>query len=195
MESQEQNFQTQSNWLPFFLFLLFVYCKDINKLNFREIDPVDLDKKSKLLNRIKEYMDPQGQHVVHSAEIILQIIAKIKILMELPQTGLPETKYSTLSLEDKKHNMLAGLEKFLENEISELVSTDEKKEKAAEFKRLTSILKIINSMKGKEKINESDIVEIVQPFVGKGQDDSLIRLIQTFKIIENVRDEGTAPIN
>ncbi|MCK9267964.1 MAG: hypothetical protein M0P14_04570, partial [Alkaliphilus sp.] len=113
MGEHEQNLKIQSNWLLFFLFLLFIYRKDMNKLNFQEINLIGLDKKIELLNRIREYLDPQEQHIVHSTEIILQIIAKIKILMDLPQVGASEMRYSTSDLKDRKRSMLMDLSGFL----------------------------------------------------------------------------------
>lgn len=195
MEKQEQSSQAQSNWLLFFLFLLFICHKNTNKLNFQEIDPIDLNKKSKLLSRIKGYMDPQERYVIHSAEIILQIIARIKTLIDLPQTETSEMGYSTLSLEDKKRNMLTDLSEFLENEISEPMLADEAKEKAVELKKLASILKIISSLKSREKMNELDIMEVVQPFVDKEQEDSLMRMIQTFKVMDDMKETDIEPIN
>lgn len=121
MGEGEQNPKTQSNWLLFFLFLLFIYRKDMNRLNFQEITLVDLEKKSELLNRIRGYLDPQEQHIVHSAEIILQIIAKIKILMDLPQAEASEVRYSALNLKDRKRSMLIDLSEFLEDEKKLLV--------------------------------------------------------------------------
>ena len=46
MGEHEQNLKIQSNWLLFFLFLLFIYRKDMNKLNFQEINLIGLDKKA-----------------------------------------------------------------------------------------------------------------------------------------------------
>ncbi|MDI9476997.1 MAG: hypothetical protein WBI21_02170 [Natronincolaceae bacterium] len=194
MERREQNSQTQPNWLPFFLFLLFVYCKDANKLNFQEVNMVNLGKKSQLLNRIKGYMNPQEQYVIHSAEIILQIIAKIKTLMDLSQTGTAEIAHSVLSLEDKKRNMLTDLSRFLEDEISELVSEGEAEEKIVELKKLASILEMINNLKGEGKINELDIMEIIQPLINKEQGDSLMRMVQTFKVMNGMKGADTPPV-
>ena len=161
-------------------------------------------------------MDPQEQHVVHSAEIILQIIANIKTLIDLPRIKASEIRYPALSLEEKKRNMLMDLGEFLEDEKKMLihqvvdfdikVKTLEKKlkqlhnlsqnevpiigihnyieifeplfidgtqENADQFKKLVSILKIIEDLKDKEKINESDIMKIIQPFFNKEQKDPL----------------------
>lgn len=140
-------------------------------------------------------MDPQEQYVVHSAEIILQIIAKIKTLIDLSQTGTTETAYPALGLEDKKHNMLTDLSRFVEDEISELVSKDEAKEKIAEFKKLASVLGMINNLKSEGKINELDIMEIIQPLINKEQGDSLMRMVQTFKVMNGMKDVDTPPID
>ena len=195
MERREQNSQTRPNWLPFFLFLLFVYYKDAGKLNLQEINLIDLDKKSKLLSRIKGYMDPQEQYIIHSAEIILQIIAKVRMLMDLSQTGTLEMRHPALSLEDKKHNMLTDLGKFLEDEISELAFEDDTEEKAARFKKLASILEMINSLKSNGKTKELDIMEIIQPLINKEQGDSLMRMVQTFKIMDSMKDTDIPPVD
>ena len=232
MGEQEQNLKIQSNWLLFFLFLLFIYRKDMNKLNFQEINLIDLDKKSELLNRIKGYLDPQEQHIVHSAEIILQIIAKIKILMDLPQVGASEVRYSALNLKDRKRSMLMDLSEFLEDEkkllVHKVVDFDAKvqtlekelggahelsqgensmsdinnyieilesilsngaEENTAEFKKLASILKIINVLKSKEKIDEADMIEFIYPFIGEGRENSLMRMNRTYESIDDVSGE------
>lgn len=195
MERREQNSQTQPNWLPFFLFLIFVYCKDAGKLSLQEINLVDLEKKAQLLSRIKGYMNPQEQYVIHSAEIILQIIAKIKTLVDISQAGVSEIKHPALSLEDKKRNILADLSRFLEDEISELAYKDDTEEKAAEFKKLASVLEMINSLKSNGKINELDIMEIIQPLINREQGDSLMRMVQTFKVMDSMRGADTLPID
>lgn len=232
MGEQEQNLKIQSNWLLFFLFLLFIYRKDMNKLNFQEIDLIDLDKKSELLNRIRGYLDPQEQHIVHSAEIILQIIAKIKILMDLPQIGASEVRYSALNLKDRKRSMLMDLSEFLEDEkkllVHKVVDFDAKvlalekelggvhelsqgrnsmsdinnyieifesvlaggaEENTAEFKKLASILKIINVLKSKEKIKETDIIEFIYPFIEEERENFLMRMNRTYENIDDVSDE------
>ncbi len=216
MENQKKDSQIQSNLLLFCLFLFFMYRKDIDKLSLQKIDLDDLDRKSELLEKMRGYMDPQEQYIIHSAEIILQIISKMKTLVDLPRTETSEARYSAPGLEDKRRRMLVDLSEFLddekkmlihqmvdfdakfkvlEKELKELqkssrdrgsavdindyirtlepIFADEAGKELAEFKKLASILKIINNLKNKEKMDESDIMGIIQPLVGGGQKDSL----------------------
>ncbi|MFW5647974.1 MAG: hypothetical protein ACOCG5_02710 [Candidatus Alkaliphilus sp. MAG34] len=195
MEKQEHGSQVQSNWLLFFLFLLFVCRKDTGKSGFQGMDPIDLDKKSRLLNKIKGYMSPQDQYIIHSAEIVLQIIAKVKTLLDLPQTEMLKMEDATPNPEDKKYDMLAGLGEFLEGEISESLLTNDTKEKTVELKKLTSVLGIIDNLRGKKKMSKSEIMEIVRPFVDKEQEDSLMRMVQAFGAMDDMKGAGIEPVN
>lgn len=205
MTKQEQGSQVQSNWLLFLLFLLFVNRKDINKLNFQEINPADLDKKSDLLNRIKEYMDPQEQYIVHSAEIILQIIAKVKTLIDLPQIETSEPRYSSLNLEDRKRSMLMDLSKLFEDdkkmlihhytEIFELIFADEGNGKVSKAEKIESMLKAIYNLKNEGKVEESNIMEIIQFFMDEERKDSLLQMVQTFRATDSMEDVDAASID
>lgn len=192
MEKKVQDFQTHSNWLPFFLFLLFIYRKDTNKLKFQEINLNDLDKKSKLLNRIRGYMDPQEQYIVHSAEIILQIIAKIKTLIDLPRIEASEIRYSALSLEDKKRNMLIDLSEFLEDEERMLVH------QAVDFdvkvKTLEKKLNELHKLSQEEDFiaNIHNYIEILEPVLADGTKENAVefkKLALILKIIDSLKNK------
>lgn len=192
MEKKVQDFQTHSNWLHFFLFLLFIYRKDTNKLKFQEINLNDLDKKSKLLNRIRGYMDPQEQYIVHSAEIILQIIAKIKTLIDLPRIEASEIRYSALSLEDKKRNMLIDLSEFLEDEERMLVH------QAVDFdvkvKTLEKKLNELHKLSQEEDFiaNIHNYIEILEPVLADGTKENAVefkKLALILKIIDSLKNK------
>ncbi|ABR49285.1 hypothetical protein Amet_3146 [Alkaliphilus metalliredigens QYMF] len=116
-ESQKID-QSQQPW-TWFLFLmsgLFLFKRGTGKLEMGEVDVSTLEKKARLLNRIKGYMVPEEQSIVHRAEIILQVIANVKRLSESPQHQNAGVQYHSLSFEDRKRNMLMDLSEFIEED-------------------------------------------------------------------------------
>lgn len=192
MERQEQRFQIQPNWFVFFLFLLFISRKDTNKLGFQEINLMDLDKKTKLLNRIKGYMDPEEQNIVHNAEVILQIIKNVKVLMEPPQVATAGVRYSSLSLEDRKRNMLIDLSEFLEDEKKMLVhqAVDfDVKVKTLE-KKLKELHKV--SQDGDHIANIYDYIEVFEPLLAEEVKEKLFefkKLASMLKVISSLKNK------
>ncbi len=115
------NFSSQSI-LIFLLPILFLGMKKgAGALSFTEIDHVSLEKKTKLLNRIKGYMSPEEQSIVHRAETILLTVAKVKSIFEGPEVRGAETHYNSLSLDDRKRNMLMDISEFVDNERREAI--------------------------------------------------------------------------
>jgi len=182
MDKQEQKLQIQPNWLLFFLFLIFISRKDTKKLGLEEMNLIDLDKKTKFLNRIKGYMDPEEQHIVHSAETLLQIIRNIKVLMEPPQIASAGVRYSSFSLEDRKRNMLIDLSEFLEDEKKILVHS------AVDFdvkvRTLEKKLKEIHnlSQNGNFITNIQEYIEVLEPLLA----DEIKEKVYEFKKIASV---------
>lgn len=182
MEMQEQKQQRQPNWLLFFLFLLFISQKDTKKLTLREMNLVDLDKKTKFLNRIKGYMDPQEQYIVHSAETLLQIIKNIKMLIEPPQIASAGVRYSSLSFEDRKRNMLMDLSEFLEDEkkivVHQAVDFDVK------IRTIEKKLKEIHNLSqdGNSIANISEYIEVLEPILA----DEVKEKIYEFKKLASI---------
>jgi len=108
-----------NNWvliLPIIM-VLFQKLPDLMKIN--EIQEDKLEKKIKLLNRIKGYMLEEEQGVVHRAEIILHIVVKLKGLLEISQLQKVETKYHSLSFDDRKRYMLMDIAEFVEDDKRE----------------------------------------------------------------------------
>jgi len=182
MDRQEQKLQIQPNWLLFFLFLIFISRKDTKKLSLQGMDLIDLDKKTKFLNRIKGYMDPEEQYIVHSAETLLQIIRSIKVLMEPPQIASAGVRYSSFSLEDRKRNMLIDLSEFLEHEKKMLVH------QAVDFdvkiRTLEKKLKEIHSLSqnGNHMANIHEYIEIFEPLLA----DEVKEKVYEFKKLASV---------
>ncbi len=115
------NFSSQ-NMLIFLLPVLFLTMKKgAGTLSFSEIDHVGLEKKTKLLNRIKGYMSPEEQSIVHRAETILLTVAKVKSIFEGPEVRGAETHYNSLSLDDRKRNMLMDISEFVDDERREAI--------------------------------------------------------------------------
>ncbi|GAB6086947.1 hypothetical protein [Alkaliphilus crotonatoxidans] len=111
----------QPTWLWILPILLLFIGGKSNKLNVREIEAMSLEKKAKLLGRIKGYMDSEEQLVIHRAEMLLHIILKVKELMELPGLIGAETKYHTLSYTDRKRHMLMDISEFVDDEKREVI--------------------------------------------------------------------------
>lgn len=182
MDRQEQKLQIQPNWLLFFLFLIFLSRSDTKKLGFQGMNLVDLDKKTKFLNRIKGYMDPQEQYIVHSAETILQIIRNVKVLMEPPQIASAGVRYSSFSLEDRKRNMLMDLSEFLEDEKKMLVH------QAVDFdvkiRTLEKKLKEIHSLSqnGNHMANIHEYIEVFEPILA----DEVKEKVSEFKKLASI---------
>lgn len=113
---------TQPNWL-WLLPLFFIFFRGENnfKLSIQEIEPAALEKKAKLLGRIKGYMNPDEQLIIHRAEMLLYIIQRLKILLELPDALEAQTTYHHLSHEEKVRNMLMDLSEYVETDKRELI--------------------------------------------------------------------------
>lgn len=165
MDREEQKLQTQPNLLIVFLLLIVLSKKDTKKLSLQEVDLVDLDKKAKLLNRIKGYMEPNEQHVIHSAETLLQVIRNVKLLVEPPELRSAGVRYSSLSVEDRKRNMLMDLSEFLEDEKKMVVH------KAVDFdtkvRTLEKKLKELHSISqdGNHIANMNRYIEVFEPLL------------------------------
>ncbi|MBM7614842.1 hypothetical protein [Alkaliphilus hydrothermalis] len=109
-----------SNWL-WVLPIIMLYLKNgSSKLNIRELEIGSLEKKAKLLNRIKGYMSADEQLVVHRAEMLLQIIGKVKTMMEAPHVFSAGT-LSSLSSTDKKRHMLMDISEFVDEDKQEII--------------------------------------------------------------------------
>lgn len=160
-----EKYELQTNWLLFFLFLLFIQGKNRKKLNFQEINLVELDKKTKLLSRIKGYMEAEEQEVLNNAGIILEIIGKVKKLMDRPQREESEISYPLLSLEDRKRNMLMDISEFFQDEQKVLV------QQAVDFdikiKNLEQKLNELNKLlqEGRHMDNIHNYIEIFEPIL------------------------------
>ncbi|ABW18736.1 hypothetical protein [Alkaliphilus oremlandii] len=232
MDKEEKKLQIQPNWLLFFLFLIFLSRNDTKKLDMERMSLADLDKKAKFLNRIKGYMEPEEQYVLHGAETILQIIKNLKVLTDPPRIAAAGVRYPSLTLEDRKRNLLIDISEFLEDEKKLLVhqavdfdikvKTLEKKlkeihsisqkgnflsniheyievveplltldaqEKAADLKKLLSVVNVVGTLRNKENFEVLDIVELVQPFIPKEQRESLGKMVQLFQIVNAVQSD------
>ena len=113
--------QNQSMWLLIIPILFLAMKKGPGTLSFNDIDHVSLEKKTKLLNRIKGYMSPEEQSIIHRAETILFTVAKIKSIFEGPDIMAAETQFHSLSLDERKRNMLMDISEFVDNERREVI--------------------------------------------------------------------------
>lgn len=192
MESTERGLQIQPNWLVFFLFLLFISRKDLKKLGFKEMNLLDLEKKSKFLNRIKGYMDPQEQHIIHSAETVIDIVKSMKLLSEPTHMGAAGVTYSSLSLEERKRNMLMDLSEFLQDEtkmlIHQAVGFDEK------VKTLEKKLKELHvlSQNTDNKLQINDYIDVFEPLLADEIKEKIFefkKLISILKVISTMKNK------
>jgi len=86
-----------------------------------EIESATLEKKAKLLGRIKGYMNSEEQLIIHRAEMLLHTIQRLKSFMELPDALEAQTTYHHLSHEEKIRNMLMDLSEFAEPDKREVI--------------------------------------------------------------------------
>lgn len=116
----EKNNSFPSNWLWLLPILMLYLRKGSTKLNIYEIDTNSMEKKARLLNRIKGYMSSEEQLIIHRTEMLLQIISKVKVMMETPDI-LNSSTYSSLSIEDKKKNMLLDISEFVDADKQDII--------------------------------------------------------------------------
>lgn len=115
------NFHGQNIWLLLLPALFFLMKKKSGTISFSEIDHAALEKKTKLLNRIKGYMSPEEQVIVHKAETILFTAAKIKSIFDGPDVTGAQTHFHSLSVEERKKNMLMDISEFVDHERREAI--------------------------------------------------------------------------
>lgn len=194
MKKQEKNLLIQDNWLLFFLFLIFISNNDTRKVNIKELDLLDLDKKARFINRIKGYMNADEQYVLQSVETLVYIIKNIKILMEPPNIASAGVNYSSLSIEDRKRNMLMDISEFLEDEKKILVH------KAVDFdvkvktleEKLHKVHSILNENNPVESINQ--YIDVFEPLLEEGvktKANEFKKIISIVNIIENLRNKDS----
>ncbi|MCC5912142.1 MAG: hypothetical protein JJT76_17120 [Clostridiaceae bacterium] len=168
--------------------------KTSSRLSLKNLDEVELRKKSMLLNRIKGYMDTEEQLVVHRAEIILQILGRLKLIFEPPQLHSAEVKYNSLSLEDRRRNMLMDLSQHLEKDKRDMIhsaidldiKTRSIGKKMQEFNEVTKNGISIDSV---EKA-----VELFEPLLEgelKEKTKDLRKITSILKIFKSVEEKGT----
>jgi|GEM_PF-3252252 len=115
------NLQNQNILLYLLPILYFVMKKGPSTLSFSGIDHVSLEKKTKLLNRIKGYMSPEEQSILHRAETILLTLARIKSVFEGPELRGAQTYYNSLSVDERKRNMLMDISEFVDHDRREAI--------------------------------------------------------------------------
>ncbi|SCY04923.1 hypothetical protein [Alkaliphilus peptidifermentans] len=111
----------QQNWILFLPVMMMASSKIPEVLNFSKVDTMELEKKIRLLNRIKGYMKPEEQNILHRSEMILHIVVKVKSLMEISKMQNHETKYHSLSLDDRKRYMLMDIAEFVDDEKRDVI--------------------------------------------------------------------------
>ncbi|KAB3532872.1 hypothetical protein F8154_11325 [Alkaliphilus pronyensis] len=111
----------QKNWLLLVPAIMMASKKIPEAFNLNDVDTGKLEKKIRLLNRIKGYMSPEEQIVLHRSEVILHIIVKVKSLMDISRMQNHETKYHSLSVEDRKRYMLMDIAEFVEDEKRDVI--------------------------------------------------------------------------
>lgn len=184
--------------IMFLFFLLTSNKKSPSKFNLKEIDDVELAKKCMLLNRIKGYMNPEEQYIVHRAEVILEIIRKVRSLIEGPELHSAEVQYHSLSLEDRKRNMLLDLSKHMEEEYRDIIHTaidlDIKarniEKRVRELNRLTQ--------DGITLENVEKIVELIEPLLEgevRSKTKDIKKITSMLKIIKLMEEKGSIDEN
>lgn len=120
-KQEEKQGIMQPTWLWILPIFLLIFRGGTSKLNIKEIEASSLEKKAKLLGRIKGYMNSEEQLVIHRAEMLLHIILKVKGLLELPELMGVETRSHTLSFNDRKRHMLMDISEFVDEDKREVI--------------------------------------------------------------------------
>jgi len=186
--------------LGFFLFMILGRDKSrlniTKKLSFKEIDTKNIEKKSALLNRLKGYMDPEEQKIVHRAEIILQLIGNAKMLFETEELISAGVKNSSLNIDDRKRNMLIDLSEFIHDDKREVIH--QAIDMDVQIKRLGSKIKdlqTINSQGASFSLEHIEkYFEIFEPFLDKEITEKVNegkRLLSMLKLYKSIEEKGT----
>lgn len=177
------------------LFLLLNFNKGSSKrLNLKEIDEIEIEKKCKLLNRVKSYMNKEEQYILHRAEVILQIIGKTKFLLEGPQLNTAEVEYHSLSLEERRKNMLLDLSKHMEEEHREIIYTAIDLDTKA--RTIEKKIRELNEL-SKSGINVESIgrfIEVIEPLLeGEIRDRTkeIKKITGMLKVIKSIDEKGS----
>ncbi|SNS86239.1 hypothetical protein SAMN05446037_102460 [Anaerovirgula multivorans] len=171
---------------------------NLGKFNLREIDDVELERKCRLLNRIKGYMKAEEQHTVHRAEVILEILGKMKSLIEGPELHSAEVQYHSLSLEDRKRNMLLDLSKHMEGEHRDIIHTAidlDIKARTIEKKirELNNLAKDGITLQNVEKL-----IELAEPLLEgemKSKTKDIKKITSALKLMKSIDEKGSLDEN
>lgn len=183
------NDQDQFLTLLFIPFVLLLIKRGTDKFNISQIDVTSLERKSRLLNRIRGYMEPEEQDIVYRAEIILQIIGKLKYLLEGSEMRNAEVRYNSLSLEDRRRNMLLDLSEYIHEDKRDIIY------KAVDMdikaKKMQKKLKDVKDMQENEISVESmdKYIEVFEPVLEgelKGKVKELRKLLMVLKLVKSV---------
>ncbi|QUH26954.1 hypothetical protein [Serpentinicella alkaliphila] len=186
--------------LGFFLYLFLSRDKSklniTKKLSFKEIDTDSIDKKAKLLNRIKGYMDTDEQKIIHRAEIILQLIGNAKLLFQTDEIVNANIRNSSLTLDDRKRNMLIDLSEFIDDEkrdvIHQAIDMD------VQVKKFTNKLKDLQTINSQGTGLTMDHIEkyidVIEPFLDKEISTKISegkKLLSMLKLYKSIEEKGT----
>ncbi|AKL94906.1 hypothetical protein CACET_c14420 [Clostridium aceticum] len=180
--------------LMFLFFLLTSTKKATNKFSLTELNDIELEKKCRLLNRIKGYMNKEEQYIVHRAEVILQILSKVKLLTESPQLHSAEVAYHSLSLEERKRNMLLDLSKHMQGDHREIIHTVidlDMKTRNIE-KKLRELGELSQSGMNLQSVEK--FIDIVEPLLEgemKDKTKDIKKITSVFKVIKSLDEKGT----
>lgn len=170
-----------------------------NTLNLIDIDSKELEEKCKLLNRIKGYMDTDEQYIVHRAEIILDIMGKVKSLLEGPELFSAQVRYYSLSLEERKRNMLIDIGRYMEEEDRDILhmALDLDKEARKIEKAVRELIGVIQQGISLENIDR--ILELLDPLLGNyigerrkeiKKISSILRLVKSLEGKDSLQEEN-----
>ncbi|SET80757.1 hypothetical protein SAMN05660297_03573 [Natronincola peptidivorans] len=180
--------------IMFLFFLLASNKKPTNKFNLKEISEIELQKKSRLLNRIKGYMKAEEQYIVHRAEVILEIISRVKSLLEGPQLQSAEVQYQSLSLEDRKRNMLMDLSAHMKEEDRDIINTAiELDIKARNIEKQMRELHNL-SQEGISINNIEKLIDAIDPLLEgemKEKTKDIKKITSMFKVIRSLDNKGS----
>ncbi|MDR5657940.1 hypothetical protein RH915_00400 [Serpentinicella sp. ANB-PHB4] len=176
-------------------FLAVILGKDNRKLSLKGLQISEVEKKTKLLNRIKGYMSPDEQRIIHKAEIVLQLLEKAKMLFDVDELISTEVQYSALSTDERKRNMLMDLCEFVHEEKRDVVH------KAIELdimaKDLGDKIKDIQSINTNNSGLTIDHIEkyfdLFEPFLDQQIKEKVVegkKLLSMMKLYKSIEQKG-----
>ncbi|MGV8145600.1 MAG: hypothetical protein ACLKAK_04495 [Alkaliphilus sp.] len=173
----------RSFWLFFVIAITYFLKERVKGIDFNSINITNLENKTRMLNRIRNYMNPAEQDIVYKAEMIIHMMKTLKDLSLTPDFEDAETSYTTLSFGDRKRQMMM--------DISEFLSADSRKNVDVAMSLYERTTKFGSKLQEIRKNSNSEIsidtiegyVELLEPLVDEGLRENAHDLKKFFNML------------